>query len=87
MKMFDYLASGRAIAASDIPVFHEVLSEKNACFCEPEDGADWVAKVGQLARDEKLRARLGTQAKQDAAQYTWKRRAQTSLDHLQKLLQ
>jgi glycosyltransferase involved in cell wall biosynthesis len=87
MKMFDYLASGRAIAASDIPVFHEVLSEKNAFFCEPEDGADWVAKVGQLVQDEKLRARLGTQARQDAAQYTWKRRAQTSLDHLQNLLQ
>lgn len=87
MKMFDYLASGRAIAASDIPVFHEVLSEKNAYFCEPEDGADWVRKVGQLAADDALRARLGAQARQDAAQYTWKRRAQTSLDHLQKLLQ
>jgi glycosyltransferase involved in cell wall biosynthesis len=87
MKMFDYLASGRAIAASDIPVFHEVLSEQNAYFCEPEDGADWVRKVGQLAADDALRARLGAQAQQDAAQYTWKRRAQTSLDHLQKLLQ
>jgi glycosyltransferase involved in cell wall biosynthesis len=87
MKMFDYLASGRAIAASNIPVFHEVLNDKNAYFCEPENAQDWIKGVGKLVQDQALRARLGKQAKQDAAQYTWKRRAQTSLDLLQNLLQ
>ena len=28
MKMFDYLASGRAIMASDLPVLHEVLNDE-----------------------------------------------------------
>ena len=37
MKMFDYLAAGRAIVTSDLPVFHEVLNERNAVFCPPED--------------------------------------------------
>jgi len=87
MKTFDYLASGRAIAASDIPVFHEVLSDRNVLFCEPENPADWIAKVGLLVEDEALRLRLGRQAKADAAQYDWKRRAGTTLDKLQKLLQ
>ncbi len=87
MKTFDYLASGRAIAASDLPVFHEVLSEKNVLFCEPENPADWIEKVGRLVKDESLRSRLGRQAKADAAAYDWKRRAATSLEKLQKLLQ
>jgi Glycosyltransferase len=87
MKTFDYLASGRAIAASDIPVFHEVLNARNVLFCEPENPADWIEKVGRLAADETLRLRLGRQAKADAAQYDWKRRAQTTLDKLQKILQ
>jgi glycosyltransferase involved in cell wall biosynthesis len=35
MKMFDYMAAGRAILSADLPVIHEVLNESNAVFCEP----------------------------------------------------
>jgi len=35
MKMFEYLASGRAIVSADLPVIREVLNEENAVFCEP----------------------------------------------------
>lgn len=82
MKMFDYLASGRAIAASDIPVFHEVLSDKNVVFCKPEDSTDWVKAIQSLAKDANKRKKLGNQSRKDAAKYTWKRRAQTTLDIL-----
>jgi len=37
LKMFEYLASGRAILASDIPVLREVLTDKTACFYQPEN--------------------------------------------------
>ncbi|MBG0787052.1 MAG: glycosyltransferase, partial [Anaerolineaceae bacterium] len=33
MKMFEYMAAGRAIIASDLPVIHEVLNEEMAVFC------------------------------------------------------
>lgn len=87
MKMFDYLASGRAIVASDIPVFHEVLTEKNVIFCEPENSESWIKAVDRLAEDEKKRSALGRRAKKDAARYTWVRRARITLEKLQKLLQ
>jgi glycosyltransferase involved in cell wall biosynthesis len=87
MKMFDYLASGRAIAASDIPVFHEVLSDQNVLFCEPENPQGWIKAVTTLLQDEKLRIRLGSQAKQDASRYAWKQRARTTLEKLQIQLQ
>ena len=86
MKMFDYLASGRAIVASDIPVFHEVLNDRNVVFCRPENSADWIEAVQALAKDAGKRKKLGSQAQKDAAGYTWKRRAQTTLDKLQKRL-
>ena len=37
MKMFEYMASGRVILTSDIPVLREVLNENNAVFYIPED--------------------------------------------------
>ena len=45
MKMFEYMAAGRAIVTSDLPVIREVLNEKNAVFCEPDVLEDWKVKI------------------------------------------
>ncbi len=37
MKMFEYMAAGRAIVTADLPVIREVLNEKNAVFCMPSE--------------------------------------------------
>jgi glycosyltransferase involved in cell wall biosynthesis len=79
MKMFDYLAAGRAILSSDLPVIHEVLNANNAIFAPPEDLQSWSSALESLLEDGTLRARLGTQARADAAQYTWLERAQRAL--------
>ncbi len=80
MKMFDYLAAGRAILSSDLPVIHEVLNEGNAVFAPPEDLASWSAALERLLEDEDLRRRLGEQGRKDAEQYTWRRRAERALE-------
>ena len=41
MKMFEYMAARRAIVTSDLPVIREVLNEKNALFCEPDNAGEW----------------------------------------------
>lgn len=79
MKMFDYLAAGRALLTSDLPVLREVLNDNNAIFCRPEDVADWSAALERLLADPELRRRLATQARQDAQQYTWQARAANAL--------
>ena len=79
MKMFDYLASGRAIIASEIPIFHEVLSEETAVFCPPEDASAWVAAIRKLASDQNKRDKLARKAKQLSQQYSWSSRAQRTL--------
>ena len=80
MKMFEYLATGRAILSSDLPVFREVLNEGNAVFCPPEDTASWQDALRALLNNPARRASLGAQASQDAEQYSWKARAARLLD-------
>lgn len=80
MKMFDYLAAGRAIVTSDLPVLHEVLNESNAVFCPPNDLDAWKSALKNLIADPQRRAALGEQAQRDAARYTWQERARCALD-------
>jgi glycosyltransferase involved in cell wall biosynthesis len=74
LKLFEYLASGRAILASDLPVLREVLNEKTACLYAPEDFADLCRKFAQLVSDHGWRKRLGEAARLSAQAYDWKTR-------------
>ncbi len=76
MKLFGYLAAGRAIVCSDIPVLREILKdEATALLVDPEYSGSWVAAVTRLRDDAELRARLGVQGRALHAQhYTWEQR-------------
>lgn len=80
MKMFDYMAAGRAILSADLPVIHEVLNEKNAVFCEPGIVAAWENTLRELLADGERRLALGAQAQKDASGYTWIARAERALE-------
>ncbi|WP_149537285.1 glycosyltransferase family 4 protein [Siccirubricoccus phaeus] len=64
LKVFEYMAAGRAIVAPDQPNLREVLADgETALLFAPETpGAMWAA-VERLARDPALRARLGAAAR------------------------
>jgi glycosyltransferase involved in cell wall biosynthesis len=76
MKMFEYMAVGRAIVSSDLPVIREVLHEKNAVFCKPDDAENWRLALVALLEDDRYRTELGNQVRQDVQGYTWIARAQ-----------
>src|SRR5215213_1652081 len=75
MKMFEYMAAGRAIVSADLPVIREVLNERNAVFCKPDELGDWRLAIESLLGDDMRRAELGVQARRDAEGYTWVARA------------
>lgn len=81
LKMFEYMASGKPIIASDLPVLREVLKQgKNAILVDPADIDGWVSAIQYLADDEKARERIAQQALIDLKQsYTWEKRAQRVL--------
>jgi glycosyltransferase involved in cell wall biosynthesis len=81
MKMFEYMAAGRAIVSSNLPVIREVLNERTAVFCEPDDIEDWRFEIEKLLSNKARRDELGNQARQDVQGYTWVARAQRIMNH------
>ena len=84
MKLFEYLACGRAILSSDLPVLREVLNPANAILLQPEDIEAWAASLHHLQNDPQRRESLGQQARRDASLYTWEARARAILAGLEE---
>jgi glycosyltransferase involved in cell wall biosynthesis len=84
MKMFEYMASGAAIIASDLPVLGEVLRhDGNAVIAPAGDAAAWRQALEALLADPARRTRLAAQAHADlVAQHTWRARAEVILGGL-----
>jgi len=74
MKMFEYMAAGRVILTSDMPVLHEVLNETNAAFYISEDMQSMERAFAALMQDEDTRHRLASQALIDVEKYSWRAR-------------
>jgi len=75
MKLFEYMASRRAIIASDLPVLREVLSEDQAILVAPEELDGWVSAI-EKCENREYRDRLATAAYEEfLAKYTWEERA------------
>jgi glycosyltransferase involved in cell wall biosynthesis len=80
IKTFQYLASGRAIAAPATPDLGEVLHHgDNALLVAPDDLDAFVAALSRLAADPALRQRLGERGRATALDNTWDARARRIL--------
>jgi glycosyltransferase involved in cell wall biosynthesis len=77
LKVFEYMAAGKAIVCSDLNILREVLTHnETALMCAPDDVVEWVAAITRLRDDEPLRVRLGLQARALLdARYQWRERA------------
>ncbi len=82
MKLFEYMACGRAICASDLPVLREILSEEIAILLPPADIGSWVAALRELRDNPEQRQRLASEVKETAAKYSWDTRTQKILEGL-----
>lgn len=80
MKMFEYMAAGRAILTADLPVIREVLDESRAVFCPPGDVAAWTSALETLLQDGARRTTLAANAQREIEKYTWRARAVRALD-------
>ena len=78
LKLFEYMAAGVPIVASDLPSLREVLRDgENALLVAPGDPEALARGIDRLLSDRALSARLADQARKDVAAYTWPRRAQS----------
>ena len=77
MKMFEYMASGVPLIASDLPVLREVLRHGENALCVPADDLlEWRRTIEGALADDDLRYRLASTAQDDLIRhYTWDARA------------
>ncbi|MCC7035508.1 MAG: glycosyltransferase family 4 protein [Acidobacteria bacterium] len=75
MKLFEYMASGVAIVATRAGQLAAVVQDDgNGLLVPPGDAPAMGAAIIRLLEDPALRARLGTQARQEAVeQHSWDR--------------
>jgi glycosyltransferase involved in cell wall biosynthesis len=86
LKMFDYMALGKAIIASDLAVLREVLDENNSILCDPSNIDLWVEAIEKLKMNRELRESLGSKAKEDfLTNFTWKKRAQYIIEQIENI--
>ncbi|HVA13659.1 MAG TPA: glycosyltransferase family 4 protein [Stellaceae bacterium] len=78
LKLFDYMAAGKAIVAPDQPNIRELLvNGRSALLFDPQRQAAMLDAVLRLAQDAGLRRRLGAGARRslDERGFTWRENA------------
>jgi glycosyltransferase involved in cell wall biosynthesis len=76
MKLFEAMAAGRVIIASDIPPIREIISHGvNGLLADPKEPLSWEHAVNRLSQEPGLAQRIARQAREDAQAYDWKERA------------
>jgi glycosyltransferase involved in cell wall biosynthesis len=77
LKLFEYLAAGRAIVASDLPSIREVVHDGVEALLVTPGDPDALAKgIQRLLDDPALADRLAASASELAPHYSWARRAE-----------
>jgi glycosyltransferase involved in cell wall biosynthesis len=81
LKVFEYMAAGKAIVASDLASLREVLRHgENALLCPPGDLEAWFATLKSLEHSPEKRQILGSTARFDLERcYSWAARARSAV--------
>jgi len=89
LKLFEYLALGRAIVAPNTANIREILvHEQSALLFEPGEEEDFLRTVERLLEDPELRDRIGHGARQmiTEREFTWDANARKVEERFQALI-
>lgn len=80
LRLFEYMATGRTILATNLPSTVEILRDgESALLFEPEAAQSAADALARLYADRALVDRLAQQAKAESTQYEWTSRAERIL--------
>ena len=88
LKLFEYMAAGKAIIVSDLPSMRQVLTpEQNALLVPNGDAEAFARSIDRLLTNKELRTRVGDSAKTLAQNFSWRARSETILNFVNKSLE
>ncbi len=82
LKMFEYMAAGVPIVASDLPAIREILNEDNSVLVESDNREKLVEGIRKILQDQELAEKIAKQAFLDVKNYTWQKRAKKILEFI-----
>ena len=86
IKLFEYMAVGVPIVASDLPSVREILTDQdNAILVDPGNPDALAAGIERALSDKSLSNRIASKAHQDVQVHTWEHRAATMLSSASKV--
>ena len=76
LKLFEYLAVGKPVIASDNEDIREIITPmENGMLADSEKPEEFIHIMEQVRDQPRLREHLEKNAKHSAAQYSWEARA------------
>ncbi|MFA6593805.1 MAG: glycosyltransferase family 4 protein [Candidatus Buchananbacteria bacterium] len=76
LKLFEYLASGAPLVASNLPSLREILNEQNAVLVEPDNPRLLAEGISKVLTQRQLAEAISRQAHNDAQKYSWEKRTE-----------
>ena len=76
IKLFEYMAAGCAVVASDLPPIREVLAADEAAWFVPGDAHSLAQAIRALASNPAYARNMGERLREKSENYTWRNRAQ-----------
>lgn len=71
IKVFEYMACGKPVVASDIGIVRDVVEENKCGLVAKPDVEDFAEKIRMLLEDASLRKELGENGLEAVKNYTW----------------
>ncbi len=76
MKLFEYMASGTPIVASDLPSIRNIVDERFVSFFTPDNPNSMAQVINSVFKDYKSVLIKSKAASQEVKKYTWDKRAE-----------
>lgn len=84
LKIFEYMAAGKPIIATDLPVIREILTDNlNGILCDSENLDQWEVNINRIRENPEFAKGLGEKAKEDfESKFTWEIRSKNIIEFL-----